>query len=228
MNNLLFLDTETTGKDENARLLQLCYKLPGDLPPTTCNFKPPVPITFEAMATHHITEAMVANAMSFEEAPIKTGLQALLDNNVLVAHNAPFDIEILRREGVETKKFIDTLKIAQFLFDEPSYKLQYLRYRFNLNIEARAHDAEGDVLVLEALFNFLCNAFAETDPGNFEGCLDKMIDISLKPTLLRRIGFGKHKGTDFKELPRDYMQWLRKQSELDADLIFTLDHYLKI
>jgi hypothetical protein len=44
---------------------------------------------------------------------------------------------------------------------------------------------------------------------------------------LKTIGFGKHKGLDFSQLPPDYVAWLRRQPNLDSDLIHTLDSIMK-
>jgi exodeoxyribonuclease X len=56
---------------------------------------------------------------------------------------------------------------------------------------------------------------------------NKMMDISRKPVLLTRMFFGKHKGELFKDIPKDYLQWLSKQDDLDEDMRFTVEHYLK-
>lgn len=45
----------------------------------------------------------------------------------------------------------------------PKYNLQYLRYYLGLEIEATAHDALGDILVLEGLFSRLTAKFQEND-----------------------------------------------------------------
>lgn len=67
---ICFLDTETTGLS-NGRLVQLAYEV-YDSEDTgsnglckNCTYKPPVPIELEAMATHHITEKMVADMPPF-------------------------------------------------------------------------------------------------------------------------------------------------------------------
>ena len=224
--NLLFLDTETTGRDENARLVQLAYKCGQEK--LNFLFKPPVPITFEAMAVHHITNEMVENEKPFSEIT-RTYLQKLLDENILVAHNAAFDVEILKREGINPKQVICTLKVVQNLFDLSMYKLQFLRYNFGLEIgQVRAHDAEGDIEVLEALFNYLFHYIgrenSEADDGQI---INQMLKWTDNPLLLRRIGFGKHKGTKFEELPKDYLQWLSGQKDLDEDLKYTINYYLQ-
>lgn len=228
--NLLFLDTETTGKDENARLVQLAYKIGNK----TENFyvRPPVLISFEAMSVHHITNEAVANLPTFEEISWrKEEVQELLNDNIMVAHNAPFDAEILRREGLQVGKTIDTLKVVQRLFDLSMYKLQFLRYRLGLETaEVRAHDAEGDIEVLEALFNYLYSYMVREMPelGNFPSMvLDRMIQYTNEPLLLRRISFGKYSGTAFADIPKDYLQWLKNKGDLEGDLIYTLDYYLQ-
>ena len=38
--------------------------------------------------------------------------------------------------------------------------------------------------------------------------------------------FGKHKGEFFKDIPQDYLKWL-SGTELDEDMRFTVEHYLK-
>lgn len=226
MQNIIFLDTETTGKAEDARLVQLCYKFPGSKPMTQF-FKPPIPIEFGAMATHHITNEMVSDCLPFNEhMPFRTVLQEALDHSILIAHNAPFDIAILEREGMRVSNYICTLKVAQYYLDEESYKLQYLRYKLGLDIDGRAHDAEGDVLVLEKLYEYLyehIQKFADQDGGTV---IDRMLRISKQPTLLRRIGFGKHAGCAFADIPKDYLQWLGKQTDLNQDLIYTIKYYL--
>ena len=51
--HLILLDTETTDL-QNARLIQLAYKNLGSGEVVNEFFKPPVPISYGAMATHHV------------------------------------------------------------------------------------------------------------------------------------------------------------------------------
>lgn len=223
--NLLFLDTETTGKDETARLVQLAFK--NEHTKSNWLFKPPVPISFEAMSVHHITNEMLEGKPAFQD-PFKSEVQKLVDTKILVAHNAPFDVEILKREGVEVKQYICTLKVVQNLFDLEMYKLQFLRYNFGLEVtQVRAHDAEGDVEVLEALFNFLFHYMGRQNPEADEtAIINQMLKWTKEPLLLKRINFGKHKGKEFKYLPKDYIKWLGEQPNLDTDLQYTINYYL--
>lgn len=227
----IFLDTETTGTEAEDRLIQVAYsgeKVVNEL------FKPTLPIKFEAMATHHITEKMVADKPAFIGSETFNDLKEILPNSVLVAHNAKFDIDMLKKEGIEVPQSICTLKIARYLDPEsklPSYGMQYLRYKLGIEIEATAHDALGDILVLEKLFERL-HAKMQTIHGE-ETALEEMIKVSSFPSLIRTFNFGKHKGKKLEEVVRTdkgYLEWLlsQKMSEevKDEDWIFTLNHYL--
>lgn len=242
----LFLDTETTGADQKDRLCQLAYTYtPSDSTDRVWVdelFLPPLPIAIEAMSVHHITQEMVNDKPPFGDSGEKEKLQNLLDNEeyILVAHNAPFDIGMLLKEGMRVPQYIDTLKIARAL--DPHMKfarhsLQYLRYALKLDTEIEgtiiAHDAKGDVLVLEALFNRLFKKVIEKHDGDTVKAFEWMMETSTKPSLIAKIPFGKHKGSFIKDLAqtdRGYLEWLlgqKKNSEEDeTDWIFTLEYYL--
>ena len=61
-------------------------------------------------------------------------------------------------------------------------------------------------------------------PGAVE---NKMMGISSKHVLLTRMFFGDHKGEFFKDIPKDYLQWLSGKDDLDEDMRFTVGHYLQ-
>src|SRR3989338_11264143 len=160
MFKIIFFDTETTGNTEKDVLCQIAYKN-GD-----CSFtglyKPSIKIPPEASAVHHITNKMVADKLSFSESGDQKKIKELFEkeNSVVVAHNAPFDLLMIKKEGIEPKKFICTLRVARHLDPEEKierYNLQYLRYLLEIEIDATAHDALGDVLVLEQLYERLEN-----------------------------------------------------------------------
>ena len=152
---LIILDTETTDKERDSRLVQLAYKVRDTKEMVNAYFKPPVEIAIGAMAVHHVTNEMVADKLAFDASLEKKRLIELLETGIVVAHNAQFDVNILKNEGVEVGQFIDTLRVARHLIESDQHSLQYLRYLLKLNIEAEAHDALGDVNVLEALFEYL-------------------------------------------------------------------------
>ncbi|MCP3940935.1 MAG: 3'-5' exonuclease, partial [Desulfobacteraceae bacterium] len=207
----IYLDTETTGADEEDYLCQLAYKTNKGLEVNEL-FKPPVPIKFGAMATHHITEKMVAGKPAFLNSQTQNDLVTLLQDpgNILVAHNAQFDVGMLKKEGVEAPRIICTLKLIKTLDAEgelESYKLQYLRYYYGMEIEAQAHDAWGDILVLEQLFIRIFKEFQKKFEIPQE-IVAEMIRISENPILMAKIPMGKHRGLHFRDVPKDYLQWI--------------------
>ena len=158
---LLFLDTETTGLDGNARLLQVAYSTFIDFeeeepsPIVSEYFDPQVALGIDAMCVNHITEKMVINQPAFAGSKMYKHLEMLLRDHTLVAHNAPFDIGMLEREGLSVPSYICTKKIAEHLGLAKKTNLQYLRYSLDLDIEGNAHTASGDVTVLIALFKHI-------------------------------------------------------------------------
>lgn len=231
---LIFLDTETTGIEEADRLAQVCYRVGDEV--KVGYFKPPVPMSVKSMSITHITNKMLADKEPFAGSAFASELQTLLSTGVLVAHNAPFDCEMLKREGIEIPHFICTLRVARFLDSGgviPEYNLQFLRYYLDLDVPGNAHDAEGDVNVLHAVFGRL-RAKVQEATGDEDSAIQKMIDISSVPSLYRKFNFGKYKDKMIAEVvqtDRGYLEWLLKQKlesgDNDEDWIYTLQHYLK-
>jgi exodeoxyribonuclease X len=243
MDKLIFLDTETTGAIPGKdRLVSVAFQVNEKL--THELFNPPVEISVEAQATHHITPEMVANKPVFAGSETFKELAELLSDHTLVAHNAPFDMAVLKAEGLEVPNSICTVKIARHLDAEgviPRFGLQYLRYYLKLNLpEAVAHSANGDVLVTAALFNRL----AEKMRGEYDSetkMLRAMREITQQPMLIRRFSFGKFKGEKLQDVAQKepgYLEWLLEQKEKDTgkveargddeDMIFSLRHFLKM
>ena len=243
MQKIIFFDTETTGNTENDFLCQLAYKIypekGGVDAETFCAlYKPEIKIPPETSAIHHITNKMVAEMPVFSKSPVFKKIKELFENenSVVVAHNAIFDIAMLGKEGVAPKKFICTLRLARYLDPDGKigkYNLQYLRYLLELEVEAEAHDAMGDVLVLEKLYERLKTKVIEENNFDENEAIAKMIEISSHPTLFKYINFGKYNGKELAEVakidPR-YLEWLLAQKlesdQIDEDWIYTLKHYL--
>ena len=237
MNQLIFLDTETTGNDiAKDRLCQICYKTHDGI--YKGYFKPPVPVSIKAMSITNITNKMLEGKEVFKESAMKKDLEDRINNGgILVAHNAKFDCAILEAEGMSIPRRICTFRVARELDPEnliPEYNLSYLRYYFDLEVEdANAHDAEGDVKVLYALFKRLSAKMTESGLTE-EEAIAKMMDVSSRPTLFRLFNFGKYKDKKIEEVvktDRGYLQWMldKKMEEggQDEDWIHTLRYYLK-
>ncbi len=237
--NLLFLDVEATGLEADDCLVQVAYRYNGEEKESL--FRPDKEMSVEAMEVTHITNAHLADKKPFQGSDMYSELKQVLhdDDTVFVAHNAAYDKSMIEREGLRVNKMIDTLKIAQHLDtrgDIPAYRLQYLRYYLGIEIDdAAAHDALGDVRVLVALFARMYEKMAQKH--THDEIIARMIDISQKPILLKRIAFGKYKGSFFADIARSdrgYLEWLLQQKEEEAangvvneDALHTLKHYLR-
>ena len=222
----IFLDTETTGSGPADRLCQIAFKTDQGFV-VNALFNPGLPISIDAMSVHHITNEMVRDKPAFKGSDAWNTLQELLksERNIMVAHNAAFDLDMLRKEGLAPKKVICTLKLARYLDKQgviPHYGLQYLRYYLGLKIDATPHSALGDILVLEAIFKRI-HAKAVVEFGG--EAVEKMIELSANPVLYRKMPFGKYKGSKMEDVPTDYLQWL-SGTDLDEDLRYTVAHYL--
>ena len=225
---LLFLDTETTGLSENDRLIQLAYKNSKTGKIVNELYSPGMPIGFESMSVHHITEEDVKNKPAFKGSKEFKELEELIKSGaIIVAHNAQFDIGMLEREGLKTDRFICTKKVA-IAADEkgelPSHRLQYLRYFYKVQLDAQAHSADGDIAVLEKIYDRYAERFS----------IEEMLEISSNPSLILRFPFGKHKDqliTDVAKEDKSYLVWLqnekKKESPKDEDWLYTLEKALK-
>ena len=181
----------------------------------------------------------MAEKKSFKESGDQARVKEFFEkeSNIVVAHNAPFDLMIIGKEDIAPRKFICTLRVARYLDPEgkiAQYKLQYLRYLLEIEIDAAAHDALGDVLVLEKLFKRLQKKIMDEANMREDEAIQKMIEISSHPSLLRSFSFGKHNGKKIEEvlaIDRGYLEWLLAQKlasgQIEEDWIYTLRHYLK-
>ena len=237
MKKIIFFDTETTGNEPKKDFVcQLAYKTSTE----TFNelYKPSIPIPPEASAITHITNKMVADKKAFQESENYKNVKNLFENpdSVVVAHNAKFDLAIIAKEDIFPASFICTLRIARYLDKEnkiPQYKLQFLRYFLDIDIEASAHDALGDVLVLEKLYERLLAKIMKEDDCDEAKAIEKMIEISSKPSLMSMFNFGKYNSKTVGEvanIDRGYLEWMLAQKEQnpdnEEDWIYTLKYYL--
>lgn len=246
--NITFFDCETTGFEDNDRILQFAALTErddtGDEESVMLLCKPPVPISLDAMSVHHITEKMVGIEIPFMEMEnhypkIKELFKS--DNNVCIAHNAQFDVKMIAKENIVPKNVICTYKVIRHLDPEgeiPKYKLQYLRYFYGMDITADAHDALGDVLVLKELFKILVEKMKTENPANMylpstEDCIKNMIEISKNPVKIPKFTFGKYNGLKISYVAQSdlgYLRWLHnaesQKPDKDADMLYTLEQYI--
>ena len=246
MAKYIILDTETTGTDEQDRIIQLGYFVLGkpsesvEVQNEFCSTD--VEIKLGAMETHHITPDMI------EGKPVCTDMQAYKrlvelnsDDNYLIIHNAPFDLGMLEKEGFKNQmQLIDTLRCAKHLYTEEEFhRLQYLRYSLGLyklekeearrlGVEIKAHDAIGDVLILKLFMSALTKKVKAMHPN--ENPMHKLVELTKQPVYLNKpLRFGKNKGKTIEDLvisDKGYIDWMRKNMDLDEDMQYTIKRAL--
>jgi DNA polymerase-3 subunit epsilon/exodeoxyribonuclease X len=244
VNKIIILDTETTGTGETDRVIQLGYIVLGakDIEVHNELFSSDVPISFGAMEVHGITPDMIEGKPTCQEsASYKRLLELNTPDNYMIIHNAPFDLGMLEKEGFKTQmKVIDTLRVAKHLLpDEEAHRLQYFRYSMDLykeeekeaealGIVVKAHDAIGDVLVLKLLLSKLKEEVSRQFPG--ENPVEKMVDLTNTPILVKSFKFGKYKGKTLEEVALSdagYLRWMLKGMEnLDEDMRYSINSVL--
>ncbi|MFA5751233.1 MAG: 3'-5' exonuclease [Candidatus Paceibacterota bacterium] len=240
MHKIIFFDTETTGNTEKDFLCQIAYKEGSES--FSEIYKPIIPIPPEASSIHHISNKMVEERPYFRESNEYSKIKQLFEEekSVVVAHNALFDLAMIKKEDINPLSYICTLRVARHLDEEgkiEKYNLQYLRYALEIEIDATAHDAMGDVLVLEKLFERLKKKVASEAGLSDTEAIQKMIEISSRPSLFHKLSFGKHKGKLIKDVlneDKGWLEWLLKEKEKsastsiggDEDWIYTLKYYL--
>lgn len=175
-------DTETTGLlpssgDEIVQIAALRLlggrRIPGESFEELVD--PGRPIPAAATAVHHITEEMVRGRPGIAE--VGRRFHAFARGAVLVAHNAPFDLEFLRRheEGIGARfdnPVLDTVLLSAVVFGQSeAHTLDALTERLGIVIPPEArHTAMGDTIAtaaaLEKMIPLLeaqgCVTFGET------------------------------------------------------------------
>ena len=240
----IILDTETTGVGEEDRIIQLAFLYAdskGNKRVVDEYYSPGLPIKYEAMAVHNITEEKIAGKPGInDEGSSFSKLCAPKVNNkktILIAHNAPFDIGMMEKEGfVCNMQVIDTLRVSKHLLrDADRHKLGVLYYQYGLYKQMpeaaasfgidltglEAHNAVYDNLMLSLLFKFLIKK---------TGSVEELIRLTQTPVLLEKFSFGKHKGeliADVSKTDKGYLTWMKKNMEdIGEDMIYTIEHYL--
>lgn len=217
------VDTETTGLDPSAdRVVELAAvrleSIDGPLKwavgePTSSFVNPRKPIPPDLTAVHHIIDADVADAPDLGEA-IDRVLTPFWREcvDVVAAHNARFDRDFL--PPLKDKRWLDTYRCALHVWpDAPSFKNAALYYwRGFPRIEpVEAHRAGYDTLLTAHVLQALLA----------ERAVDELLKLSTKTVLLKKVGFGKHFGELWTDVPDSYLDWGAKQ-DFDPDVRFTI------
>lgn len=217
------VDSETTGVSPEDKAVEVAGFLVEDgniLKFHQSLVNPGIPIPPEASAIHHITDDDVKDAPDIDEA-----MAPFFDDDfeLVAAHNAAFD-----------KRYMDfgecpwacTYKLASVVYpDAKSHSNQYLRYWLKLPSPTHAstmfaHRALYDSECTTHLFQHLLTKATSENP------IEKMVSVSNNPILLKSVKFGTHKGKLWRDVPRNYLDYiLHKSSGWDEDVLHTARTY---
>jgi DNA polymerase III subunit epsilon len=139
---------------------------------------PKVLIPPGAMKVHGITDEMVKNSPLVEEA--LEGFAEFCGSDVLVAHNAPFDVEFIK---ADVEKFearaprgaiLDTCAMARKVIQGcPNYKLGTLVSFLKIPVDGEFHRAEADARFCGQVFvHMLQRVFRQGEPAVLENLIN--------------------------------------------------------
>jgi exodeoxyribonuclease X len=171
----------------------------------------------EASAVHHLTDADVADAGTLDDAIPPWVLTA----PAIVAHNAEFDKKFLPQ--LARHPWICTWRCGRHLWpDAPRHSNQTLRYWLGI----RPGIPPG-LSPHRALYDAICTAGILTKMLE-ERTVSDLVQLTKEPVLLQTVGFGKHRGQLWKDVPKDYCAWILRQSgerAFDEDTRHTATHW---
>ncbi len=163
--NYVVFDLETTGRDPSSCGVVEIAAVKVEKGEIVAEFQklvnPGMPIEEEAIAVHHITEEMVADAP-----PIEAVLPEFFEftgDNLIIAHNGyAFDFKIidrltarLGRKRLSNVRY-DSLILARNLYADERNSIDALSERMQLDAGTR-HRALDDVIVLHKIFQRMLN-----------------------------------------------------------------------
>lgn len=163
------LDTETTGltPDGGGKICEVAVsvsKAGRPLEEFATLINPGMPMHPDVIAIHGITNEMVQDAPKF--ADVLPKLLGILDNCVLVAHNADFDVSFLQYEfeqcGMHFPKYpvIDTLKLARKSGRFEKNRLGFIAEKLGISC-AGWHRAMADTKMAEQIFYYFLTELAK-------------------------------------------------------------------
>lgn len=216
---LTVVDTETTGISDRDQVMEIaCLDDPDTFISTlvcpTCH------IDHAARAAHHITDNELMTA------PLASSVQLLIDRaigDVMVCHNLAFDVKMIEQTwpGITLPvRRICTWRSALHLYPSAqAHNLQYLRYYLNLHLNTKQYGLPHRALCDAFVTWHVLQRMLQTNS------LESLIELTNRPVLLRTIRFGKHSGSLWSDVPKDYLKWVLQQ-DFDEDTKHTAWHHL--
>lgn len=185
---------------------------------------PKMPIPPVASAIHHLVDADVSEAPTFDR--VRPRLLEL--GQACAAHNAPQDRSLLELAN-DGKPWICTWRLAMHLWpDAPAHGCQVLRYWLDLEVpEAKglpAHRAMADALVTASL---LRRALDEIHARGLEiHTPEALARWIARPAELVHIPFGRHRGKRWADMDVGFLEWVLAR-DFSADVQHTAALWLR-
>jgi exodeoxyribonuclease X len=183
--------------------------------------KPPVPIPAETSAVHHIIDADVANAPTWEKEQFKLGALFGPLGRIAVAHNAEYERTLLEKEGPVVAglplPWLCTYKAALRVWpDAPGHSNEVLRYFLGLGTgrleRQAAHSAMHDARVTAQILGELLRAGTS---------IEDMLKWTTEPAMLPTCPIGVWRGKKWEDVDHGFLDWiLYKARDMREDIKF--------
>ncbi|MCV0395423.1 MAG: hypothetical protein K5872_22005 [Rhizobiaceae bacterium] len=215
------VDVETTGIEDPAEMVEIGWTDVRLFPdgcriedgPHSALVNPGIPITFPAMAVHHISddECRIGGVD-----PDEIRAQIVKGVDFLCAHNWQFDSRFIRSD----LPAICTFKCARTAWPElQSHGNGSIRYELGLvpHDEPRAqpsHRAGPDTFVTAHILLKLLETHT----------VEQLVEITRNPVTLLKVPFGQNFGKRFSEVDTGWLDWcIRKMADdpAKADVVHT-------
>lgn len=206
-------DVESTGIDDPAEMVEIGWTDVRLFPdgwqiergPLSRLVNPGMPISFPAMAVHHITYEVAAGGMD----PAEARQLITAGADILCAHNTAFDSRFITGHRLP---WICTFKAARTAWPEmQSHGNGSIRYERGLCLDdprtEPSHRAGPDTWVTAHILLDLLKLYQP----------EMLIDMSTKPVTLMKVGFGEHYGKRWSEVPTKYLDWILHKSTMPTD-----------
>lgn len=189
-----------------------------------------------ASAVHHITNEMIASEKSFVQSSVCTFLEQYNKaENTLIMHNTKLYLQKLISAGfVWQGDVIDTCKVTKHLIPECGlFTLDFLYY------ELKLYKKEDSLKKVFGIKDALCSKKALYDVLMVQLLLDYILDyatvdvmkeLTCKNVLLQKFLFGKYEGKYIEDIvlnDKAYVEWMLHLSDIDEDLQYSLEYYMK-
>ena len=165
------LDVETTGLDDDAEIIEIALVDAAGVVLFESLVRPVGSVTPEAFAVHGISDAMLTEAPRWPA--VYRALQPMLNDQVLVSHNVPFEQRLLTQDcrrhqlpPVVAREWVCTMELATPLNGGrwPNLSRELALAGVDLETEEPAHRALADARRCLALLRGLANLPALEEP----------------------------------------------------------------